>query len=89
MIDTYEAEYDQEWPRYFQNLDNAVKERTAKKIGKILEYPTKRHLKKSSFFVDEIGQYRIVYMVFENEEKIRFYFVGTHKEYERWYKQDF
>ena len=89
MTNTYEAEYDQEWPEYFQNLDNAIKERTAKKIRKILRYPTKRHLKKSTFFVDEIGQYRIVYMVFENEEKIRFYFVGTHKEYERWYKQDF
>ena len=89
MINTYEAEYDQEWPEYFYKLDNDIKIRVAKKIGKILNYPNKRHLKKSSFFVDEIGQYRIVYMIFEERRKVRLFFVGTHKEYERWYTQDF
>ncbi len=85
----YKAEFDQEWPEYFQPLDEGVKERIAKKIGKILEYPNKRHLKKSSFFVDEVGQYRIIYRVFEDEKLVRFYFVGTHKDYEKWYRQDF
>ena len=86
MIYTYAADYDQDWPKYFNPLDNSAKIRVAKKIGKILNYPTKRHLKKSAFFVDEIGQYRITYMVFEETKKVRFYFVGTHKEYEKWYK---
>ena len=85
-MSTYEAEYDQDWPEYFQKLGNDIKIRIAKKIGKIINNPNKRHLKNSSFFVDEIGQYRITYMVFEDAKKIRFYFVGTHKEYERWYK---
>ncbi len=85
----YTAEYDIEWPTYFQNLDESIKERIVKKLGKILAYPTKRHLKKSSYFVDGVGQYRITYRVFEETRVVRFYFVGTHKEYEKWYKQDF
>ncbi len=89
MINTYEAEYDQEWSKYFQLLDESIKERIAKKVGKILTYPTKKHLKKSSFFVDEVGQYRIVYMVFEENQHVRFFFVGDHKEYEKWYMQGF
>ena len=85
----YNAGFDQDWPKYFLPLDKSVKERVAKKIAKILEYPTKRHLKKSLFFVDEVGQYRIIYRVFDENERVRFYFVGNHKEYERWYRQDF
>lgn len=82
----YEAEYDQDWVEFFDKLSNGLKIRVAKKIGKIIKYPNKRHLKKSSFFVDEVGQYRITYMVFDKIKKVRFYFVGTHKEYEKWYK---
>lgn len=89
MINTYEAEYDQEWPKYFQPLDESIKVRVAKKIGKILNFPNKRHLKKSLFFADELGQFRIIYMIFEENKRVRFYFVGTHKEYERWYRQGF
>jgi mRNA-degrading endonuclease RelE of RelBE toxin-antitoxin system len=85
----YKAEFDPGWQRYFQSLDESIKERVTKKIWKILEYPNKRHLNKSSFFVDEVGQYRIIYRIFEEQILVRFYFVGTHKEYEKWYKQDF
>ncbi len=59
MISVYEAEYDQDWPEYFQRLSNDIKIRVAKKIGKIINHPDKRHLKKSSFFIDEVGQCRI------------------------------
>lgn len=89
MICTYTAEFDQDWPSYLQKLDGSIKERVDKKISKILEYPNKRHLMRIDFFVDELGQYRITYRVFEETKAVRFYFVGTHKEYEKWYKQDF
>jgi len=69
------------------NLDPHIKECIVKKIRKILEFPQKRHLKKGArFFVDEIGQNRIVYRVFEENKEARFYFIGNHKEYEHWYK---
>ncbi len=76
----YTATYDDEWPYRFTALDTEIKERVARKISKILEYPAKRHLRKSSYFVDQVGQYRIVYRVFEENKSVRFYFVGTHKE---------
>jgi len=85
----YQAEFDEKWPEYFKRLDNKLKERTAKKIGKILAHPQKRHFMKADFFVSEMGQRRIVYRVFEADSRVRFYFVGTHKEYEEWYSQLF
>lgn len=77
------------WPEYFESLGEEIKERVVKKINKILEYPIKRHLKKSSFFVDEVGQYRIIYRVLEETKTVRFYFVGNHKKYEKFYRLDF
>ncbi len=86
----YKATFHKDWPEYFDKLDNQIKERTAKKIQKILERPQKRHLGgNAKYFVDEIGQYRILYMVFEEKKEVRFFFIGNHKEYEKWYKQFF
>lgn len=90
MINIYKESFDEKWPEYFNSLDHTIKERVAKKIKKILEFPEKRHLKKGArFFVDEIGQNRIVYRIFKENKEVRFYFVGNHKEYEKWYKQFF
>jgi mRNA-degrading endonuclease RelE of RelBE toxin-antitoxin system len=85
----YVSEFDQGWHGYFQPLDPEIKSRVAKKIKKILEYPQKRHLKKVSFFVAEVAQYRIIYKVFEDNNRVRFYFIGNHKDYEKWYRQGF
>ena len=83
----YTPEFDEDWPKYFQKLDNSVKTRVAKKIKKILVHPQKKHMKKGArFFDDAVGQYRITYRVFEENKAVRFYFVGTHKEYEKWYR---
>jgi hypothetical protein len=63
--------------------------RVVKKIKKILEFLKKIHLGgKANFFVDEVGQNRILYRIFE-EKEVRLYFVGNHKDYEKWYKQFF
>lgn len=90
MITTYSEAFDEEWPEFYRKLSNEMKERTAKKIRKILEHPQKRHMKKGArFFAGQVGQNRIIYRVFEREKEVRFYFVGNHKEYEKWYKQFF
>lgn len=45
-----------------------------------------RHLKFGlDYFVAEIGQYRIIFKEQENSRDI--YFVGNHKQYEEWYKE--
>lgn len=86
MINTYGIEFDEDWPKCFGALDKSLRLRIAKKIGKILVTPYKRHLRKLSYFVDQVGQYRIVYKIFEEKKIVKFYFIGDHKEYEKWYK---
>ncbi len=89
-LDIYTDKYDEGWTEYFDKLDSESKIRVVKKIKKILEFPKKRHLGgKAKFFVDEVGQNRILYRLFEETNEVRFYFVGNHKEYEKWYKQFF
>jgi hypothetical protein len=84
----YVALYDDDWGKYFNKYSNELKIRIVKKISKILEYPEKRHLKSGArFFVDEIGQSRLLYRVFEDTKQVKFYFIGDHKEYEKYYKE--
>ena len=87
----YHDRYVEEWHEYFaKNVPENFKIRVLKKIQAILNYPQKRHLSgKARFFVDDVGQYRITYRIFEQENQVRFYFVGDHKEYEKWYSQFF
>lgn len=79
-----------DWFDYFNSLETDIKNRVSRKISKILEEPHKRHLENGNpCFVSEIGQYRITYMILENEKKVLFYFVGKHKDYEKWYREEF
>ncbi|QQR92233.1 MAG: type II toxin-antitoxin system RelE/ParE family toxin [Candidatus Iainarchaeum archaeon] len=84
----YIAEFDESWEEHFNQLDDVMKERVTKKIGKILEFPEKRHLRKLDYFVDEVGPYRIIYRIFKSKNIVYFYLVLDHKAYEKWYKQN-
>ncbi len=82
----YRIEFDRKWITFFQKLDFSTQERIVKKIKNILHQPKKRHLKgRASFYVAEVGQYRIIYRVFDKDYIVRFYFCGRHKDYERWF----
>jgi mRNA-degrading endonuclease RelE of RelBE toxin-antitoxin system len=86
----YTPAFDENWPAYFEGLDKGTRERVAKKIKKIIRFPYKKHLKgRARFFADEVGQYRIIYRVFEEDETVVFYFIGNHKDYTKWYGQLF
>ena len=86
----YVARFESEWFPRFEGLEKTLKARALKKIQKILVAPHKRHmLNGARFFVGELGQYRIVYRVFDELMEVRFYFIGTHKEYENWYSRRF
>jgi mRNA-degrading endonuclease RelE of RelBE toxin-antitoxin system len=53
---------------------------------KIAEKPPGRHLKHGlPFYVEEVGQGRIVYQV-KNDTVFIIRCFATHKDYERWYK---
>ncbi len=86
----YVLELDPMWEDYFLTLPEVIKIRVLKKIDNILYEPHKRHLTgNAKFFVDEVGQYRLTYFVFEDTKIVRFYFIGKHKEYEKWYNSFF
>jgi len=78
-------------PDVFDTLDTLSKDiidRVWKKLNRLQEDKQRRHLEFGcDFFVEEVGQYRIGYKVFENEKIIKIYFIGKHKDYEKWYKQ--
>jgi mRNA-degrading endonuclease RelE of RelBE toxin-antitoxin system len=82
----YQAEFDLDWKDFFKELPEDMKTRVVKKIKRILEGLPGRHLGHGlDYFVEEIGQYRICYQSFEDKKVRRFYFVGKHKQYEKWY----
>ncbi len=70
----------------FRKLDRSVKKKISKAIDYLKTHDSGKRLKKfNNLFVKKIGQYRIVYVKDGEETKKVVYFIGDHKEYERWY----
>ena len=81
----YAIEFHEDWDSYFSKLDNSLKKRVMKKILQLQYGVPARHLKQGlPFFVSEMGQYRLCYTVDEKRKIKTIYFVGNHKDYERW-----
>jgi mRNA-degrading endonuclease RelE of RelBE toxin-antitoxin system len=80
---TYDIIFADSWDRYFSVLDNSVKGKILHKIEQMREKHPGRHLRfGADFFVEEMGQYRILYAVDGNLKII--YFAGAHKDYEKY-----
>ncbi len=73
------------WDKHYAKFNSSEKERVWKKIQQLKFLSRPRHLKHGlPFFVAEAGQFRVC---FEEVQKSRtIVFVGTHKQYEQWYK---
>ncbi len=83
----YELEFGNEWNYYYERLSPDLRKRVWKKIQQIENGLPGRHLRFGvNYFVEEVGQYRICYKSFDDKKIRRFYFVGDHKEYEKWVK---
>ena len=82
----YSDEYAPEWKARFDKLDNSIQIRAVKKIRQILAGLPSAHARFGlPYFKENIDEnYRICYKSFEDRKTRRFYFVGDHKEYERW-----
>jgi mRNA-degrading endonuclease RelE of RelBE toxin-antitoxin system len=81
----YSLEFARGWEENFKKMDKSIRERVWKKIQQLKTLTNSRHLKKGfDFFVSEIGQYRIAYKTDEKRKTKTIYFVGDHKEYEKW-----
>lgn len=81
----FTPEFDEKWKDYFEALPSDIQERVVKKIKRILEGLPGRHLQHGiPVFVEEVGQYRICYMENDKNKVRKFYYVGKHKDYDKW-----
>ena len=81
----YEIKFHPSWDIYFSKLDSTMKKRVMKKILQLQYDIPSRHLKQGlPYFVVEVGQYRLCFSIDEKSKTKTLYFVGDHKEYEKW-----
>ena len=84
----YEIKYAEGWDEHFSKFDKNIQSKIVKKIQKLKEQTNSRHLGHGMpYFVEENGQNRICFKEENNFRRITF--IGTHKQYEKWYKQFF
>jgi mRNA-degrading endonuclease RelE of RelBE toxin-antitoxin system len=81
----YRIGYRRGWDRHFDKLDAETQRQILKKIEQMKSPIVGRGLHSSEFRVEEVGGYRIVYALFEAERMKSIHFVGSHKQYEKWY----
>ncbi|HLC92370.1 MAG TPA: hypothetical protein VJH23_01540 [archaeon] len=85
----YALEYKPEWDRHFSKMDHLVKLQIWKKIQKQKEETQTRHMGFGlEYYVVESGQYRIALAIDEKAKTKAIWFVGDHKQYEKWYKEE-
>lgn len=74
--------------KQFLRLDKAIQVKIAKKLKRLEGKDARsRHLGHGlPVFVEEVGQYRIVFKTREDLKQKRIVFIGDHKEYEKWYR---
>jgi len=75
-------EYDEGWEAYFEKLPPDIQKRFFKRREKYRTFPPfgfrhERH--GAGYLVDEMGQYRVLFVSSENSRVRKFYFIGTIK----------
>lgn len=83
----YSIRYEPGWDIHYLSMDNSTQIKIYKKILQLKKPLKGRHLKFGvPCFVEEVGQYRIVYKQLDELQIRKIIFVGDHKQYEQWYK---
>ena len=81
-MNKYTINFAPKWDIYFKNFDSQIQKRIAKKINQLKNDISARHNKFGlSYFVLEVGQYRICYIENKNKKNRIIAFTGTHKQY--------
>lgn len=80
----YTLKFSEKAKNQYDVLDKSIKIKCDKKLLQLSHQNKKRrHLKfGESFFVEEVGQYRIIYEIIDTEIVILILFIGKHKEYD-------
>jgi mRNA-degrading endonuclease RelE of RelBE toxin-antitoxin system len=75
------------WDKYFRKFDKGIQHQILKKISQLMTTSNHRRLHQSKFCVEEVGQYRICFIITEETKTKYIHFIGNHKQYEKWYKE--
>ncbi len=86
----YDLEFTNHWEKHFQKLPPLIQKRFLKHVEKYKTFPSFdfRHEHHVGLFVDEINQYRICFACDETLKVRKFYFIGDHKDYEKFLKKE-
>ena len=80
----YNLKFTHKAKEQYEKLDKSVRHICDKKILQLKDKDKKRrHLRfGESYFVEEVGQFRIVYEIIEEDILILILFIGKHKKYD-------
>ncbi len=78
-------EFREGWDLHFKDFDKSIRIRIIKKFEQMKSPIVGRGLRSSRYLVEEIGGYRIAYILDELSNSKKIHFVGNHKQYERWF----
>ncbi len=82
----FELRFVPSWDKHYSSLDKSIKIRILKKLDQLKAKEKSRHLGLGlPFFVEEVGQYRIVFKQDDVAKIKEIYFIGDHKQYQDWY----
>ncbi len=68
--------------KFLESLDNSIQETIKKKLKELEDFPEQRgkHLTHSSFWSLRIGDYRAIYEISKNENRVIILFIGHRKD---------
>ncbi|MBI4214766.1 hypothetical protein HY546_02115 [archaeon] len=75
------------WDKNFVKFDWQVQQQILKKLNQMKQPLASRGLHSSQLHVEEVGQYRIVFRPDDGTKIKNVYFVGDHKQYEKWLRE--
>ena len=84
----WKLEFNPGWDKYFKDFDKSIKDQILKKLEKMKQPLVARGLHSSDYKVEEAGQYRITFIQDETTQTKHIHFIGDHKQYEKWYKNE-
>jgi mRNA-degrading endonuclease RelE of RelBE toxin-antitoxin system len=85
---SWKLEFKPKWDKHFKKFDKSIQKIILKKFDKMEQPLLGRGLHSMRYQVEEVGQHRIAFIQ-DEEKRIKYiYFVGTHKQYEKWLKEN-
>ncbi len=85
-LSNWRIEFKKGWDAHFEKFDDETKKRILKKLEQMKQPLSARNLHSLRYRVEEMGQYRIAFVQDEQTRTKIIYFIGNHKQYEKWYK---